>query len=75
MVGEGLRMLEQGDWKVQAKFDWLRGAATGAFASPDRGEGMRFDSLEALNAYIQEISEEVFGSTFLGDPVVIASVL
>ena len=44
----------------EAKLTWLRGAATEAFASLDRGEGLRFDSREQLNAHSMEISEEVF---------------
>ena len=46
----------------EAKITWLRVAADEAFASLDRGEGMSFDSREELNAYIMEISEEVFAS-------------
>ncbi len=60
MVREGLRLLEQRDREEQAKLDWLRGAATEAFDSLDRGEGMRFDSIDELDAHIMEISEEVF---------------
>jgi hypothetical protein len=46
----------------EPKITWLREAATEAFASLDRGEGRRFDSREELDAYIMEISEEVFAS-------------
>jgi antitoxin ParD1/3/4 len=51
--------VEQQDQEEQAKLDWLRGAATEAFASLDRGEGTRFDSIEALDAYVTEVGEEV----------------
>lgn len=60
MVREGLRLLEQRDREEQAKLAWLRGAATEAFDSLDRGEGMRFDSIEELDAHIMEISKKVF---------------
>ncbi len=52
--------VEQRDREEQAKLDWLRGSATEAFASLNRGEGTRFDSIEALDAHIMEISKEVF---------------
>jgi antitoxin ParD1/3/4 len=58
MVREGL--LEQRDREDQAKLAWLRGNATEAFASLDRGEGLWFDSMKELDAYITEIGEEVF---------------
>jgi hypothetical protein len=46
----------------EAKLTWLRGAANEAFASLDRGEGISFDYRDELDAYIMEISEEVFAS-------------
>jgi hypothetical protein len=46
--------------REEAKTTWLRGAATEAFASLDRGEGISFDSMKELEAHIMEISEEVF---------------
>jgi len=60
MVREGLRLLEQREREDEAKLTWLRGAATEAFASLDRGEGLRFESMDELDAYIMEVSEEVF---------------
>jgi hypothetical protein len=44
----------------EAKITWLRGAATEAFASLDRGEGISLDSMEELEVHIMEISEAVF---------------
>ena len=60
MVREGLRLLEQREREDEAKLTWLRGAATEAFASLERGEGLRFESMDELDAYIMEVSEEVF---------------
>ncbi len=60
MVREGLRLLEQREREEEAKIAWLRGAATEAFASLDRGEGLRFGSMEELDAHIMKVGEEVF---------------
>ena len=60
MVREGLRLLEQREREDEAKLTWLRGAATEAFASLERGEGLRFESMDELDAYIMEVSEDVF---------------
>ena len=59
MVREALRLLEQREREDEAKLTWLRGAATEAFASLDRGEGLRFESMDELDAYIMEVGEEV----------------
>jgi antitoxin ParD1/3/4 len=60
MVREGLRLLEQREREDEARLTWLRGAATEAFAALDRGEGQQFESMDELDAYIMEVSEEVF---------------
>jgi len=60
IVREGLRLLEQREREDEAKIAWLRGAATEAFASLDRGEGERFASSEDLDAFVRQVSEEVF---------------
>ncbi len=57
MMGVPIKSREE-----EAKITWLRSAATEAFASLDRGEGLSFDSREELEAHILEISEEVFPS-------------
>jgi antitoxin ParD1/3/4 len=59
IVREGLRMLEQREQEEQAKLEWLRAAAKEAFDQLDRGEGMRFESMDELAAYIGQIDEEV----------------
>ncbi len=68
MVREGLRLLEQREREDEAKLMWLRGAAADAFASLDRGEGLRFESMDELDAYIMEIGEEVFAERLAPQP-------
>ena len=63
IVREALRLLEQRGREEEAKLVWLRTVATEAFSSLDRGEGRRFESVDELDAYIMEISEEVFAET------------
>lgn len=51
IVRDGLRLLEQREEEDRAKLEWLRKAAKEAFDSPDRGEGVRFDSMESCRLY------------------------
>jgi antitoxin ParD1/3/4 len=62
-VREALRLLERREREEEAKLVWLRTVATEAFSSLDRGEGRRFESVDELDAYIMEISEEAFAET------------
>jgi antitoxin ParD1/3/4 len=59
VVREGLRLLEQRDLQNKAKLEWLRSAAKEGFDSIDRGEGIEFESIDDLEAYIHRIGEEV----------------
>ena len=59
VVREGLRLLEQREQQDKAKIEWLRGAAKEATDSIDRGEGIEFESMDDLAAYIRQIGEEV----------------
>jgi antitoxin ParD1/3/4 len=59
VVREGLRLLEQREQEDKAKIEWLRGAAKAAFDQLDRGEGIEFQSMDDLDAYIDQIGEEV----------------
>jgi antitoxin ParD1/3/4 len=68
MVREGLRLLEVREREDEARIAWLRTAATDAFASLDRGEGLRFESMEELDATIMGISEEVFSEAVVSEP-------
>jgi antitoxin ParD1/3/4 len=56
---EGLRLLEQREQEDKAKLEWLRGAANEGFDSIDRGEGIEFESMDDLEAYIHQMGEEV----------------
>jgi hypothetical protein len=57
--GEGLRLLEQREEEDRAKLEWLRAAAQEAFGQLDRGEGIRFSSVDDLAAHIEKIKHEV----------------
>ena len=59
VVREGLRLLEQREQEDKAKLEWLRCAAKEGFDSIDRGEGIEFESMDDLEAYIHQIGEEV----------------
>jgi antitoxin ParD1/3/4 len=52
IVREGLRLLEQRDQEQQAKLKRLRNAAKEGFGQIDRGEGVEFRSMEALDPAI-----------------------
>lgn len=58
-VRAGLRLLEQQENEDQAKLAHLRALAKDAFAALDRGEGIRFDSVEDFDAWLDKTSEEV----------------
>jgi antitoxin ParD1/3/4 len=59
VVREGLRLLEQREREDKAKIEWLRGAAKEGFDQLDRGEGIEFESMDDLDAYIDRTGEEV----------------
>jgi antitoxin ParD1/3/4 len=59
IVREGLRLLEQREQEDRAKLQWLQAAATEAFGQLDRGEGIRFSTIDDLASYIDTIREEV----------------
>ena len=59
VVREGLRLLEQREQEDKAKLEWLRAAAKEGFDQLDRGEGIEFESMDAFDAYIDKIAEEV----------------
>lgn len=60
LVREGLRLLELREREEEAKIEWLRTAASEAFASINHGEGTSFGSMDELDAYVMKLSEEVF---------------
>jgi antitoxin ParD1/3/4 len=59
VVREGLRLLEQREREDEARLEWLRAAAKEGFDAIDRGEGIEFESMDDLEAYIHQIGEEV----------------
>jgi antitoxin ParD1/3/4 len=59
VVREGLRLLEQREQEDKAKLQWLRAAAKEGFDSIDRGEGIEFESMDDLAAYVHQIGQEV----------------
>lgn len=59
VVREGLRLLEQREKEDQAKLEWLCRAVKEGIDELDRGEGIAFDSIDDLTAYIDQIGDEV----------------
>jgi antitoxin ParD1/3/4 len=59
VVREGLRLLEQREQEDKAKLKWLRAAAKEGFDSIDRGEGIEFETMDDLEAYVHQIGQEV----------------
>ena len=59
MVREGLRLLEQREQEDKAKIEWLRAAAKEGFDAFDRGDYVTLNSEEDLDAFLDQIHEEV----------------
>jgi antitoxin ParD1/3/4 len=59
VVREGLRLLEQREQEDKAKLEWLRAAAKEGFDSIDRGEGVEFETMDDLEAYVHRMGQEV----------------
>ncbi len=59
VVREGLRLLEQREQQDQAKLEWLRGSVKEATDSIGRGEGIEFETMDDLAAYVHQVGEEV----------------
>jgi antitoxin ParD1/3/4 len=59
VVREGLRLLEQREQEDRAKIEWLRAAAKEGFDQLDCGEGIEFESMDAFDAVIEQIGQEV----------------
>lgn len=58
VVGGCLRLLERRELEDEAKIAWLRTAAAEAFTCLDRGEAIRYESMDELAADIARISDE-----------------
>ena len=59
VVREGLRLLEQREQEDKAKLESLRASAKDGFDAIDRGDGIEFESMDDLAAYVHQIGEEV----------------
>lgn len=59
VVREGLRLLRQRELEDEAELNWLCGAAKAGFDSIDRGNGIGFDSVDDLAAYLREVGAQV----------------
>jgi antitoxin ParD1/3/4 len=59
VVREALQLLEQRELEDKARIEWLRGAVGEATDSIDRGEGLEFETMDDLAAYVHGIGEEV----------------
>lgn len=58
-VRAGLSLLERQAAEDKAKLEWLRTAAKDAFGQLDRGEGISFESMDELAAYVEQIGADV----------------
>lgn len=58
MLREGLRLVEQRTAENAAKLARLRAEIHKGIDSIERGEGIRFDSPEALEAYLDAVADE-----------------
>ena len=52
-------MLEEREREEIAKLQWLRPATQNAVDSIERDEGMEFDTMDDLAAYVNQVGEEV----------------
>lgn len=59
MVREGLRLIEQRDKEHKERIRRLRADIQVGIDQLDRGEGIYFESMDDLEAYIDQIGEEV----------------
>jgi antitoxin ParD1/3/4 len=59
VLREGLRLVEQREGEEAAKLAALREAARLGFAALDRGAFKEFDSIEELEGYLHDVSENV----------------
>jgi antitoxin ParD1/3/4 len=59
VVREGLRLLEQREQEDRARIEWLRAAAKEGFDAADRGDYVAFDSEEGLDAFLDQVHQEV----------------
>ena len=66
VVREALRLLEQREQEDSAKIEWLRAATKEATDSIDRGEGIEFESMDDLAAYVHQVGKELSAEGVVG---------
>jgi len=59
VLRDGLRLVEQRQADEAARLEALRDAARVGVAALDRGELKEFENIEALQAYLSDLSEKV----------------
>jgi antitoxin ParD1/3/4 len=59
VLREGLRLVEQREAEDAAKLKHLRAAAAEGFDTLDRGEFKEFDSVDDLQAYLNDVAEKI----------------
>jgi antitoxin ParD1/3/4 len=59
VLREGLRLVEQRAAEEAARLEGLREAAQAGFDALDRGAFKEFDSVEELQAYLNDVSEKI----------------
>ena len=63
VLREGLRLVEQREAEDASKLKALRAAARVGVNALDRGEFREFESIEDLQAYLNDLSEKVISRT------------
>ena len=56
----GLRLLQERDAEYKSKVRFLREACDEALASLDQGKGTEFESVDAFNAWLQGVADQVY---------------
>jgi antitoxin ParD1/3/4 len=59
VLREGLRLVERREAEDAAKLEVLRQAAGAGFGALDRNQFREFDSIDDLQAYLNDLSEKV----------------
>ena len=63
VLRDGLRLVEQREAEDKGKLKALRAAARIGISALDRGEFKEFESIQDLQAYLNDLSEKVISKT------------
>ena len=63
VLRDGLRLVEQREAEDASKLEALRKAARVGVSALDRGEFKKFENIEDLRAYLNDLSEKVISRT------------